>query len=156
MRVTARVSTGVPVAAVPEYTLSVTVVESAVALPAAPDSVTDVVFAYEPSAGVVSVTAGATQSDAVVTLAVKWSVAVNAACDERTPWPATPSAASAQRASTARLMPGAPPRRPPPPHARGRRAPTARPAAPARRSRPCAPSARRAPRGRSRRRAGGR
>src|SRR3954447_11084692 len=86
MRVTARVSTGVPVAAVPEYTFSVTVVASPEAPPAAPDSVMDVVFEYEPSAGVVSVTAGATQSDAVDMLAVEWSVAVNAASDERTPW----------------------------------------------------------------------
>src|SRR3954451_6662005 len=99
LRVTERVRTGVPLAAVPEYTLTVTVVASPEAEPAAPDSVIAVVFEEEPSAGVVSGTAGATQSDAVVTVDVKWSVTVNAAWDPRTPWPATASAASAPRAA---------------------------------------------------------
>src|SRR5689334_14544946 len=106
--------------------LSVTVVESPVAAPAAPDSATVVVFEYEPSAGVVSVTAGATQSAAVENVAdLDFVGATNAARDACTPWPAAASAASEPRAARARLMRVAPPRRPRPPHATQRRGPTA-------------------------------
>src|SRR3954451_24490809 len=109
---------------------SVTVDASPPALPAAPDSVTEVDFVGLSFRGVGGARAGGTQSAAVDTDVVNSSWAVNAAFDGPTAWLAASSAASAPMA-TADLTPGAPPPpRSPPPRATGAPGPRGRRAAP--------------------------
>jgi hypothetical protein len=65
LAVAINVCAGIPVALEPEYSLTVTVLESPLAVPAEPENVGVALFIVLPLAGLVNVTAGAEADDTV-------------------------------------------------------------------------------------------